>query len=207
MSATLYVLLLDAFFLWLPTAVAVVAVLVGLRFFDWWLLKRHSDLGSEKKLPRQLAMLALTGVAIAVVLLTLPLEDSTRNQLLAILGLIATAIMELSSTTLVANAMPSVMLRTTKSIRTGDYLRVGEHFGRVTERGLMHTEANSNSPNQRHTVQKKMAIVIFCAKVNQQVERTGSSDILFQKSTVLIETSIFGEVSTHFDFRLQPLQS
>lgn len=145
MSATLYVFLRDTLVLWLPAALTAIAVLAGLRFFDWWLLKRHPDLGSEKKLPRQLAMLALTGIAIAIVLLALPLEDSTRNQLLALLGLIATAIMGLSSTTLVANAMASVMLRTTDSIRTGDYLRVGEHFGRVTERGLMHTEIQMES--------------------------------------------------------------
>jgi len=135
----------DTLILWSPAVFSVIAVLAGLRFFDWWLLKRHSDMGSEKKLPRQLAMLALTGVSMTIVLLTLPLQDSIRNQLLAILGLIATAIMGLSSTTLVSNAMASVMLRTTNSIRTGDYLPVGEHFGRVTERGLMHTEIQMES--------------------------------------------------------------
>lgn len=140
-----YVFLRDTLILWSPAAMSVIAVLVGLRFFDWWLLKRHLDLSGEKKLPRQLAMLALTGIGIAVVLLAVPLEASTRNQLLAILGLLATATMGLSSTTLVANAMSSVMLRTTDSIRTGDYLRVGEHFGRVTERGLMHTEIQTES--------------------------------------------------------------
>lgn len=145
MSATLYVFLRDALFLWLPAAFAAIAVLVGLRFSDWWLLKRHPDLDTEKKLPRQLAMLTLTGVAVAIVLLAMPLESSTRNQLLAILGLLATAIMGLSSTTLIANAMASVMLRTTNSIRMGDYLRVGDHFGRVTERGLMHTEIQMES--------------------------------------------------------------
>lgn len=142
---SVYAYFRDVLFLWWPATLSVLVVLTGLRFCDWWLLRRHLDLGGEKKLPRQLAMLALTGIGIAIVLLTVPAEVSTRNQLLGILGLLATAIMGLSSTTLVANAMSSVMLRTTGSIRIGDYLRVGDHFGRVTERGLMHTEIQTES--------------------------------------------------------------
>ncbi len=51
-----------------------------------------------------------------------------------------TAIIALSSTTFVSNAMAGLMLRSLGNFHAGDFVLVGEHFGRVTERGLLHTE-------------------------------------------------------------------
>ena len=39
--------------------------------------------------------------------------------------------------------MAGFMLRTVKSFGLGDFVRVNERFGRVTERGLFHTEIQS----------------------------------------------------------------
>jgi small-conductance mechanosensitive channel len=130
---------------WLPALGAAAALIAGLWLSHWWLLKRHPHLGSERKLPRQLAILGITVLGIVAIIVVLPVDSSTRNQLLALLGFIASAIIGLASTTLVANAMASVMLRTTNSIRTGDFLRVGGHFGRVTERGLLHMEIQTEN--------------------------------------------------------------
>lgn len=138
-------LLLETLSQWLPVLLSSIGVFAALRLLDWWLLRRHLELGSEKRLPRQLFMLAMTLIGIITIVLSLPLDSSTREHLPAIIGVIASIIIGLSSTTLVANAMSSVMLRTAKSIRTGDYLRVEDHFGRVTERGLLHTEIQTES--------------------------------------------------------------
>lgn len=89
---------------------------------------------------RQLAML-LAGIAgVIAVILTLPVSDELRSQLLSLFGLLITAMIALSSTTLVANTMAGLMLRSLGNFRAGDFIRVAEHFGRVTERGLLHTE-------------------------------------------------------------------
>ena len=61
------------------------------------------------------------------------------------LGLLASGVLGLSSTTLIANAMAGLMLRVTKSFRTGDFIRVGEQFGRVSERTLLHTEIQTEA--------------------------------------------------------------
>ncbi|MEW6334295.1 MAG: mechanosensitive ion channel domain-containing protein, partial [Thermodesulfobacteriota bacterium] len=45
-----------------------------------------------------------------------------------------------SSSTIFANLMAGIMLRVTKPFRTGDFIRVEDHFGRVVERGLLDTE-------------------------------------------------------------------
>lgn len=104
------------------------------------IMKGREDIGGEARLPRQLVMLSLTSLVMVILILALPISDSTRNELLSLFGLGLTGLVAFSSTTFVANAMAGLMLRTVKSFRPGDFVRAGEHFGRVTERGLFHTE-------------------------------------------------------------------
>jgi small-conductance mechanosensitive channel len=54
--------------------------------------------------------------------------------------LLLTAIITLSSPTIAANAMAGFMLRSLRSFAVGDFIQVGEFFGRVTERDLFHVE-------------------------------------------------------------------
>lgn len=124
----------------LPTLLVLALGVALLLAASRLLLGRRSDLGLGARLPRQLLLLGLTGLVVVGVVLSLPLAESTRNQLLVLIGLVLTAVIALSSTTFVANAMAGLMLRTVESFRPGDFIRVGEHFGRVTERGLFHTE-------------------------------------------------------------------
>lgn len=124
----------------IPALVAAATVALLLWGMDWLLLGRRPDLGAELRLPRQLIMLLLTMAGVLAVLLLIPMSDVTRGQVLSLLGLVLTGVIALSSTTFVANAMAGLMLRTVGSFRSGDFIRVGEQFGRVTERGLFHTE-------------------------------------------------------------------
>ncbi len=63
-----------------------------------------------------------------------------KGQLFNLLGIALTATIALSSTTFVGNAMAGFMLRAIDAIRPGDFLKVGEHVGRVSEQGILHTE-------------------------------------------------------------------
>lgn len=60
-----------------------------------------------------------------------------RNQ---VVMLLLSAAIALSPTTVLGNAMAGIMPRAVRSLRMGDFVRTGEHFGRVAERGLFHTE-------------------------------------------------------------------
>lgn len=108
----------------------------GLHF---WLL-RNKPANADAHLPRQLAVILSWVFGLLLVLLALPVSETTRGQLLSLTGLILTALIALSSTTLVANAMAGLLLRIVNSFRPGDFIRVGEQFGRVSDRGLFHTE-------------------------------------------------------------------
>ncbi len=123
----------------LPIAVAV------LWWVNWFLLKRHSGLGSERKFPRQLLMLGLSIAGIIAVAMALPVGVSTRNQVIAFLGLVVSGIFAFSSTTVFANLMAGLMMRTTRPFRAGDFIRVKDVFGRVSERGLLDTEIQTES--------------------------------------------------------------
>ncbi len=126
-----------------PFAASIVAMLL-LGAFLWavhWLLSsRAGRVGNAGAFQRQIIMVLLTGLGCLVVILALPIADSLRNHLLALLGILISGIIGLSSTTLVANGMAGLMLRSVKSFHSGDFIRVGAHCGRVTERGLFHTE-------------------------------------------------------------------
>lgn len=129
----------------LPLVISIVAWGVVLWGANWLLLVRKPDLGSERKLPRQLIMLALTIIAIITAILALPISESSSNQLLGIIGLIISGVVAFSSTAIISNMMAGLLLRITKPFRIGDFVSVGEHFGRVSERGLFDTEIQTES--------------------------------------------------------------
>jgi small-conductance mechanosensitive channel len=124
----------------LPALFAIALVLGFLWVANWVLLRRNREMGEERRFPRRITMLVLTVVGIVVILLALPVGEGRRDQLVTLLGVILTAVIAIASTTFVANAMAGLMLRTVRAFRPGDFVQVGDHFGRVTERGLFHTE-------------------------------------------------------------------
>lgn len=124
----------------LPVLITLAAVSVGLWLCDRLMRRRARYTDSSGGFARQIVMLLLTAAGIVAIVIALPVEPATRGQLLSLFGLVLTAIIALSSTTVVSNAMAGLMLRAVGSIRIGDFVRTADHFGRVTERGLFHTE-------------------------------------------------------------------
>ncbi|MEM6709958.1 MAG: mechanosensitive ion channel family protein [Pseudomonadota bacterium] len=86
-----------------------------------------------------LRLLAILTAIIALPLL-LPIGNELRGQLLSLLGLLLSAVVGLASTTFVSNAMAGLMQRSATRFEPGDFIGVGDIFGRVTERALFHTE-------------------------------------------------------------------
>jgi hypothetical protein len=123
----------------------VIAVGVMLWGAHWLLIKRHPDLGNERMFPRQLIMLGLTLLGLLAVVFVLPVSDSSRNQLMGLIGILISGIFAFSSTTVTSNLMAGVLLRITKPFRVGDFIRIGDHFGRVSERGLFDTEIQTET--------------------------------------------------------------
>jgi small conductance mechanosensitive channel len=88
----------------------------------------------------QFLQLFLTLCFLIVLILSTPLSEKTKGDLLGLLGILLTAAVALSSTTFLGNLMSALMIRSLNKFSPGDYLRVDSHFGRITEMGLLHTE-------------------------------------------------------------------
>lgn len=126
----------------LITALSFGALLWGTH---WVLITRHLDLGSERKVTRQLIMMGLTLASVVALALALPVDASSRNQIIGLIGLVISAIFAFSSGTIFSNIMAGLLLRITTPFRIGDFIYVREYFGRVTEKGLFDTEIQAEN--------------------------------------------------------------
>lgn len=124
-----------------PALLTVALVLVGV------LLARLVALGGPQgtsSILFQLSVWLIVSAGIIALVIVLPLTEETQGQVLSLLGVLLSAIIALSSTTFVANAMAGIMLQVTQPFRPGDYIRVNELFGRVTRRALLNTQIQSD---------------------------------------------------------------
>lgn len=119
--------------------VLVVAIIVLLNIFSR-VLGKQAEKAQGNKFRNQLIMFGASFVGLLLVILGLPIEPATRGQLLSLVGIIFSAGIALSSSTFIGNAMAGIMLKSVRNFRTGDFIKTDNIFGRVTERGLFHTE-------------------------------------------------------------------
>lgn len=120
----------------LITAVAVIVVVVVVRL----VVRRQSSLSSDRRFRLQVVTLVLSLAGLVAVIMALPLSETAKGQLLSLLGILLSAAIALSSTTFVGNIMAGLMLRAVRNFRPGDFIRVADQFGRVSDLGLFHTE-------------------------------------------------------------------
>ena len=129
----------------MPLFFTVISVLLVLWIAHMLLIARQTNLGSEKLFPRLLTMMGLTLICMVIIVLAIPVESDTRNQIIGLIGLVISAVFVFSSGNIFANLMAGILLRVTSPFRVGDFIQVNEHFGRVAERGLFDTEVQSES--------------------------------------------------------------
>jgi len=124
----------------LPMTVVIVVGFSVLGFLNRRLVRKSKELAGEGTFRRQMVLTFLALFFIVAVIVTAPLKENMQGNLISLFGIAVTAVIALSSTTLASNAMAGLMLRAVRNFKRGDYIRCGEFLGRVTERGLFHTE-------------------------------------------------------------------
>ncbi len=103
-------------------------------------LYRFLSSRSSGKLLNKPAYILVAFLIILLGLAFLPLDAKSKASFFNFLGLVITAIIAISSTTFVSNAMAGIMLRSIKNFRPGDFIEVKDQHGRVSEMSLLHTE-------------------------------------------------------------------
>lgn len=109
------------------------------------LIRREArrDPSVNATLRTQVATIAVLLAGLVAAIVAAPISDEKRGQILALLGIVLSAAIALSATTILGNLIAGAMLRTVRGFRTGDFIRVEDHFGRVSGRGLFHTEVQT----------------------------------------------------------------
>ncbi|UCF47199.1 MAG: mechanosensitive ion channel [Myxococcales bacterium] len=131
---------------WLPFLITLLlAILVVGVAYRLLIKRRLATAGSV--VSRQLFITALAGIFVILLILALPIDNEPRGQLMSLLGILVTAAVALSSTTLLGNAMAGFMLRSIRNFRAGDFIVVDGHRGRVSELGLLRTEIQTERRN------------------------------------------------------------
>lgn len=125
---------------WLPFSINLVLGLFFVYGAQMLIQKRSQNSVNGSKIYYQLGIFAIVNVLIVSLVISTPLTETMKGQLLSLLGITFTAAVALSSTTFLGNIMAGLMIKVLDKFRPGDFLKIDIHFGRVTELGLLHTE-------------------------------------------------------------------
>ena len=125
---------------YIPSLLSMAGIVAAVMFASRLVRLRGEARVIKDHLRQQLLQAALWALAAVLFILVLPISDQMKTQLLTLSGILGSALIGLASTTFVGNAMAGLMLSALGNLQAGDFLRVGEHFGRISDRGLFHTE-------------------------------------------------------------------
>lgn len=182
--------MIDILLSFAPSAAIAVLVIVLLFVLQWVLNRAATADGHQAR--NQLILLGISAAGLLVVILTMPIGDSARGQILGLIGIVLSAGIALSSTTFLGNAMAGIMLRAVKNFRMGDFIRTEEHFGRVSERGLFHTEIQTEDrelttlpnlylvTNPVTTIRSSGTVVSATVSLGYDLPRTKITELLLE---------------------------
>jgi small-conductance mechanosensitive channel len=102
------------------------------------LLKKNRHF-QQNRLARRLVTILLVAVVVLIIMVTFP-DTNFRDDIMTLLGILVSAAIAISSATFIANTMSGLFLRSIRSFKLGDFIKVGDYFGRVSEKSVFHTE-------------------------------------------------------------------
>ena len=127
----------------LPMLSAFVIGALVLLMIQWIWVAVWKQRSTETNFRRHWIRLLLTAIALVSLVFIFSLKQETRQSvtvLAGILGIVVSAAISISSTTFISNSMAGLMLRALGNFKVGDFVHVGDQFGRVSERGIFHVE-------------------------------------------------------------------
>ncbi len=125
--------------------ISVIFILVILLFINSWIFKAIRI--SKENIIKGMISFLLIIVGIVVFILVLPIEKELKGQVLGFLGIIFSAGIALSSTTVLGNLIAGIMNNSMKRFRNGDLIKIGDLHGRVIKKSIFHTEIQLEDSN------------------------------------------------------------
>jgi small-conductance mechanosensitive channel len=124
------------------TAIAIV-LMGGIFLIAQRVLTSQIDAKSKFVPMRRIILFTIGFIGLMVVIMVLPMGSELRGQIISFFGVIISAGVVLSSTTLLGNALSAMMMRIVNHFQVGDFIETADVFGRVTNRGIFHTEVQT----------------------------------------------------------------
>jgi len=124
---------------WLSVIITSFIVVVTIASVNYVLKKRWQK-KSDMHFHFQLSMLALGFLGGLIIIISLPISETLRGQLLSLIGILLSAAIALSSTTFIGNILAGIMLKVVGNLRVGKFVIFQDISGRVSEIGLLHVE-------------------------------------------------------------------
>ncbi len=185
---------------------------VVLFYFAKLFLDRQAAGKSDWGLIRTMVLFLIGIIGIIAVILALPMSADLKGQITSLLGIVISAVLALSSATLIGNGLAGIMLRMISNFKPGDFVTVNDHYGRITERGLFHTEMQTENrdlltlPNMYLTtnpvrVTRSTGTFVFAeCSLGYDVPRTKIEKALLKAAEKAGLTDAFIRITTLGDF-------
>lgn len=122
------------------TGISVFVVVILFLITQKLLKTKTNTKRKSTSLWKQVILITLAIIGVIIIVLTLPIDNSTQNSILTVIGIILSAAITLSSTTFLGNLFASFMNRSVDSYDIGDFVKIGDEFGRITGMDLFHLE-------------------------------------------------------------------
>lgn len=193
------------------TLVVLALLGIGLKFGNQRLVQYY-DGRPHLKVRQQLIQIG-GGLFVGLLLiLVLPINETLQGNLLSFYGIIVSATIALSSTTLVGNILAGIMLKAVGSCRPGNYITVGDHFGRISEMDLLHTELQTEDrdlttlpnlylvTNPVRVMRKSGTLIHVELSLGYEVSRHAIEEILIAAATEVELESPFAQIRELGDF-------
>jgi len=122
-------------------------IFIGAYYGLNWLFTRQSKYSKKGlSIVQQILLFLLVLTGIIMVIIVWPMEgEEKRGQIIGLIGIVLSAAFALSSTTFLGNIFAGIMNRSIKHLQIGDFIRIGEYFGKVSDLGLFHTEIQNEN--------------------------------------------------------------
>ncbi len=128
--------MIDKLITFLVTLLVVVGAYLAIRYG----LRQRAKKKKDSALFNQIVLVGIASLGVIILIQALPLQDTTKATINELLGYAISAIVALSSATFFGNMIAGLLLRIINNFKAGDFVQVKESSGRITERGLFHTE-------------------------------------------------------------------
>ncbi len=125
----------------------IVILLILALVLNAWIFRTMKSTHDSKRIKQGTISFILILTGILTFILSLPIDKNLKGQILSFLGIIISAAIALSSTTVLGNLIAGIMNNAMDRFRNGDLINIMDLQGRVTKKGIYHTEIQLEDSN------------------------------------------------------------